>query len=123
MPEDSARLLTTLPDKFRADFVERLDRRTSIAKAVLERIHALESDAGGAEGLSHARRSLIRRVTWLEMVVEHAEQRLATGQEVDVGRHTQAVNALVGLYRVIGLERRQRPLRSLREVMAEESEA
>jgi hypothetical protein len=59
----------------------------------------------------------------LELVVEHAEQRLATGQEVDVGRHTQAVNALVGLYRVIGLERRQRPLRSLREVMAEESEA
>jgi len=113
----SARIMATIPDKYSPDFAERLDRRTTIARAIQGRIEAIETDLGGADTLSHARRSLVRRVVWLEAIVEHAEQRLATGEAIDLGGHTQAINTLLGLYRLLGLERRQRPVRTLREVM------
>lgn len=113
----SSRILATIPDKYTPDFAERLDRRTTIAKAIQGRIEAIETDLGGADTLSHARRSLVRRATWLEAIIEHTEQRLAAGEGVDLGGHTQAINTLIGLYRLLGLERRQRPVRSLREIM------
>jgi hypothetical protein len=117
MPDKSPKLLATIPDKYSPDFADRLDGRTLIAKAIRERIEAIESDMGGADSLSHARRSLVRRVVWLEAIVEHSEQKLAAGEGIDLGGHTQAINALIGLYRLLGLERRQRPARTLREVM------
>lgn len=113
----SERLLATIPDRYSPDFAERLDGRTSIARAIRERIEAIESDCGGADSLSHARRSLIRRVVWLEAIIEHSEQRLAAGEGIDLGGHTQAINSLLGLYRLLGLERRQRPVMRLRDVM------
>ena len=113
----SSRILATIPDRYSPDFAERLDRRTSIAKAIRGRIEAIETDMGGADTLSHARRSLVRRVVWLEAIVEHAEQRLAAGEGVDLGGHTQAINTLIGLYRLLGLERRAKPARTLRDVM------
>ena len=116
--ESSSKIMATIPDKYSPDFAERLDGRTSIAKAILGRIEAIQTDLGGADGLSHARRSLIRRVVWLEAIVEHSEQRLAGGEGIDLGGHTQAINTLIGLYRLLGLERRQRPVKTLREVMS-----
>ena len=114
----STKLLATLPDNYSSDWLARLDKRTKIARAVLERIGALESDAGGAETLSHARRSLIRRAVWIEALCEGYELRLAAGEMIDVGALTQLTNSLLGLYRVLGVERRQKPARSLRAVMS-----
>jgi hypothetical protein len=118
MADRSAKVLATIPDKYEPGFVERLDRRTNIAKAILGRIEGIESDLGGANDLSHARRSLVRRVVWLEAIIEHSEQRLAAGVGIDLGGHTQAINSLLGLYRLLGLDRRARPVRTLREVMS-----
>jgi hypothetical protein len=114
----STKLLTTLPDGYSNGWLARLDKRTKVARAVLMRIADLESDAGGADSLSAARQSLIRHAAWLDAVVESHELRLAAGQEIDSGAYTQALNSLIGLYRLLGLERRQRSVRSLREVMA-----
>jgi hypothetical protein len=115
--EGSSRTMAAIADKFIPDFADRLDKRTTIAKAICARVETIETDMGGSDTLSHARRSLVRRVVWLEAIIEHSEQRLAAGEAIDLGGHTQAVNTLVGLYRLVGLERRQRPARSLREVM------
>ena len=115
--DSSSRILATIPDKYSPDFADRLDKRTSLARTILGRIEAIETDMGGADALSHARRSLIRRVVWLEAVVEHSEQKLAAGDGIDLGGHTQAINSLLGLYRLLGLERRQRPVKRLRDVM------
>src|ERR1700693_4390245 len=117
MAERSAKIMATIPDKYSPDFAERLDKRTSIAKAIIERIEAIESDRGGADVLSHARRSLVRRVVWLEAIIEHSEQKLAAGEGIDLGGHTQAINSLLGLYRLLGLERRPRPVESLHDLM------
>lgn len=113
----STKLLATLPDGYSADWLQKLDKRTRVARAVLARIRELEVDAGGADALSAVRRSLIRHAAWLDGIVESHELRLADGQEIDVGAYTQALNSLIGLYRLLGLERRQRPVKRLREVM------
>ena len=111
------RALRVLPAKYEPGFLERMDARLAIARVIRERVATIESDMGGTETLSHARRSLARRAAWLEAVIESDEQRLAFGAPVDVGVHTQAINALSGLYSKLGLERRVRPTRTLREVM------
>jgi hypothetical protein len=113
----STKLMATLPDKYSSNWLTRLDKRTRIARAVLDRIGALESDAGGEAALSHAKRSLIRRAVWIEALCEGQELRLAAGEAIDVGALTQLTNSLLGVYRMLGLERRQRPVRSLRQIM------
>src|SRR5580698_5764147 len=100
--DSSTRVMATIPISFTPDFVDDLDGRTVIARAIRGRVDSIESDMGGSESLSHARRSLVRRVVWLEAIIEHSEQRLASGEAIDLGGHTQAVNTLVGLYKVIG---------------------
>jgi hypothetical protein len=113
----STKLLATLPDSYGADWLTKLDKRTKIARAVLARIGELESDAGGAESLSAARRSLIRHAAWLDAIVESYEMKLAGGEQIDVGGHTQALNSLLGLFRLLGLERKAKRGPTLREVM------
>ena len=117
----SKRLLTTLPDHYRAEGFKRLDKRGRVARAVLARVGELEADAGGADSLSAARRSLIRHAVWLDALVESHELRLAEGQRIDSGAYTQALNSLIGLYRLLGLERKARKTESLRDVMRGES--
>jgi hypothetical protein len=111
----STKLTATLPPAYSADWLECLDKRTKLWRAVDERITVLETDAGGAESLSHTKRSLIRRAVFLELLAETQEMKFAAGESVDVGAYTQAFNSMLGAYRLLGLERRQRPLRSLRE--------
>jgi hypothetical protein len=82
-----------------------------------ERIADLESDAGGAESLSTARRSLIRHAAWLDAIVDSHELRLAAGEQIDVGSLTQSLNSLLGLFRLLGLERRQKQVRNLRDYL------
>lgn len=117
----SVKLKATLPDTYRADWLDKLDKRTRVAKAIMQRIAALTSDAGGADTLSHAKTSLIRRAAFLECICEGHEIKLAGGEEIDVGSYTQTLNSLLGLYRLLGLERIARPVRGLREHMMEAS--
>jgi hypothetical protein len=113
----STKLLTQLPAEYSADWLERIDKRTKIWRALLPRIQRLEDDAGGADNLPHAKRSLCRRAAFLELLGETLELRFTAGEPIDVGAYTQTVNTLLGLYRLLGLERRQRPVRRLREIM------
>jgi hypothetical protein len=114
----STKLLATLPDSYSADWLQRLDKRTKVARAVLARIAELESDAGGVESLSAARRSLIRHAAWLDALIDSHELRLASGEQVDAGALTQLLNSLLGLYRLVGLERRPKRVQSLHEYLA-----
>lgn len=111
----STKLLATLPDNYSATWLDKLDKRTKIARAVLDRIAALESDAGGADALSTVRRSLIRHAAWLDAIVDSHELRLAAGEALDVGAYTQALNSLLGLFKVLGLERKPHNVKRLHE--------
>ena len=53
----------------------------------------------------------------LECICEAHEIKLAVGQTIDVGAYTQSLNSMLGLYRLLGIERVARPVRTLREHM------
>jgi len=73
-----------------------------------ERYLEFTDDLGGADSLTYAKRSLVERVLWLEYWLAQQERALAQGQEFDVGRWTQAVNALQGILSKLGFERQDK---------------
>lgn len=113
----SDKFLTAIPEKYEPNFHERIDKRTSVGRVIVERMAALHSDLGGLGCLSHAKQSLVKRAVWLESIVEAYEQSIATRQTIDLGAYTQAINALIGLYRQLGIERRQKPARGLGDII------
>ena len=117
----SVKLLAAIPAKYSPDFMERLDKRTVIGRAVLARFHAVVTDLGGEDNLTTIRRSLVRRFTWFEVALEGMECRMASGEEIDIGAWTQLTNSWLGLAKTLGLERRAKRGPSLHEYMAAKS--
>jgi hypothetical protein len=115
----SVKLLSTLPPDYSPDWLERADKRTRLWKAATEREAALVADSGGPENLSHAKRSVIRRSVFLEMLAETHESKFTAGEALDVGAYTQIFNSMVGAYRLIGIERKPRLARTLHDAMRE----
>lgn len=104
------------PDKFAPQWLSALDGRTAIAQEMRRRFDEVSADLGG--DLSYLTRSLVSRYLWQEFWIQTQEEALARGQEIDIGRYTQAVNAASGLAAKLGLERRQRDVPSLSDYLA-----
>jgi hypothetical protein len=116
----STKLLTQLPPTYSADWLNRIDKRTRLWRAILPRIRRLEEDAGGADNLTHAQRSLCRRAAFLELLCETQELRFAAGEPADVGAYTQAFNSMQGAYKTLGCPTRHaKPAGRLHDLMAE----
>jgi hypothetical protein len=109
------KLLAQLPADYTADFMERLDQRTVLGKAVVARFTAVVSDLGGEDNITTVKRSLARRFTWFEVMLEGMECRMAAGEQIDIGAWTQLTNSWLGIARMLGLERKAKRVRSLRE--------
>lgn len=92
-----------------------LDGRTGIAQEMQGRYQALISDLGGAKALSYQQRSLAERALWLEYWLSKQEKELATGGDFEVGKWTQGVNSLQGIYSKLGLIKKSKFLRELEE--------
>ena len=108
---------TEIPNSYRDDWIDRLDGRTNLARAVKDRLGALEGDLGGRDGMSYQQRSLAKRAVWQEVLIEQRESALARGEAVDVGPLIQATNSLVGLFKTLGLDRKQRDVPSLHDYL------
>ena len=110
MPKQQA-----IPDKFAAGYIDRLDGRTAIAQDMRARWQAMTADLGGEATLSYSQLSLVERALWLEHWLAVQERALADGdyQSFDAGRWTQACNALQGILKTLGIERRARDVTSL----------
>ncbi|MCC5794956.1 MAG: hypothetical protein JJT85_09500 [Chromatiales bacterium] len=113
-----AKKMKEIPSKYAEDWVETLDRRSAVSRAVLSRLAALEDELGG--DLSYQRRSLARRAVWVEAICELREAELARGglEQMDLGPYVQAINALTGLYRVLGFDRAQKKVPDLQSYIA-----
>lgn len=107
-----------IPARYSHDWLERLDGRTRLAQAVNERYSALTLDLGGVDRLSYQRRSLCKRIVYMECIIEQQEAALSRGEEVDQGRLTQAVNTLIGLLKTVGLDRQARDVPDLQTYLA-----
>ena len=114
--------LPTPPEKYSHDWLEKLDQRTNLAKAVNERLHVLTTDLGGMEYLSYQQRSLAKRAIWMEAIIEQQEAALSRGEDIDQGKLTQAVNSLIGLLKTLGLERKTRDVPDLATFLQQRAE-
>jgi hypothetical protein len=75
-----------------------------------QRYQAVLTHLGGEDNLTTIKRSLVRRFAWYKVMIEGIECRTAAGEPVDIGSWTQLTNSWLGIVRMLGLERRQRPV-------------
>lgn len=98
-----------LPARFRVGFLRALDGRTDVAKALRASYDRIVADIGGASEIGHVKSALIERFVYLEAMLQSMEQEIAQGKVpmADlIGRWTQATNALAGLAKTLGIERK-----------------
>ena len=113
----------TPPKKFNTGWLSELDGRTAIAQVMRERYRAFTDDLGGSDSLSYAKRSLVERALWLEYWLAEQEQALAKGHDFDVGKWTQAANALQGILTKLGLDRQAKDVPNLHDYLAQKATA
>lgn len=112
--------IADIPARFTPGYLDRLDGRTAIAADMRQRWQQITDDLGGEDSLSYAQRSLVERALWLEHFLAQQERALAEGRgdDFDAGRWTQGANALLGLYRTLGIERRAKDVTDLTSYIA-----
>jgi hypothetical protein len=78
------------------------------------------SDLGGADLLSEAQFSLIRRAAAIECELERLDARLSAGEPVDLDSYGRCAGHLRRLFETIGVERKSRDVTpTLHEIAAE----
>ena len=84
-----------------------IDQRSTWARRMRDLIELHVDDLGGLDNTSEAQRSLLRRISVLEVEAEYLEtafaQRNASGKKYDL--YLRIVGLLKRLYELIGLER------------------
>jgi hypothetical protein len=76
------------------------------------------ADRGGADLLSDAEISLVKRAAALEVELESMEGRLSLGEPVDLDLFQRTSNSLRRLLETIGLKRQPKPVESFDTYMA-----
>jgi hypothetical protein len=75
------------------------------------------ADLGGADLLSEAQFSLIRRAAAIECELERLDARLSRDELVDMDVYARVAGHLRRLFETVGLERRQRDVTSLGSIL------
>ncbi|WP_322407433.1 hypothetical protein U0358_06490 [Idiomarina sp. PL1-037] len=97
-----------VPDNYSPNWLQSIDQRTSVAQSLKRRYGELAADLGGESTLSYQQRALIDRALFLEFHLQQEEVKLASGAEFDSGRWVQSCNALLGIFKTLGLQRQAR---------------
>jgi hypothetical protein len=100
-----------LPATFTPRFWTDCDSRLAVIRNIRGRYHILREAVGGNE--SPQRDLLAQRIAFLAILIESAEVGAAEGGTLDHGVYVQSVNALTGLLKAVGLERRVKAAGSL----------
>lgn len=99
---------STLPDKFKAGFIEEMDGRTDLKKRLSATFNGVAGDAGGVVSLPYARLCLCERFAFLEEFLRQMELKLVEDPVANadlLGKWVQAVNSMNGLAKTIGMPR------------------
>ena len=110
---------TELPARYTQGFAWNLDRRCQNAREVASDLWRLWIDLGGVESLSVQQLWLAERVVFLRRRALEFETATMAGKTppFDAGTHSNVCNVIVGHLRALGLERKARNARTLRDVM------
>ena len=105
-----------LPD-WSHDFLTHIDGNCSLGYALRQRLQALQDHVSGGEPekLTYPQKSLIRRALWLEARIETDEEQFALGNPLPPGSHSTLLNSLIAIYRLLGIEPRQKQVPSIQD--------
>ncbi len=93
-----------IPAKFKPRFFEDSDGRIAVIRLIKKRVDLLREHCGGHE--SAQRDLLCQRLAFISVVLETQEVRCCEkGDLENLGAYVQALNSMVGLIRLLGLER------------------
>lgn len=109
------RQTVTIPAQFKPRFWDDSDRRCAVVKTIRQRYQKLKEHCGGDESIQ--RDLLCQRVAFISIILETQEVQAAEGGDLDLGVYTQASNALTGLLKTLGLEKRMKSVTDLREYL------
>jgi hypothetical protein len=84
------------------------DGNSAWSRRYRDLVAAHVSDLGGADALSEAQRSLVKRAAAIELELEQMEGKLSQGEAVDLDCFTRAASHLRRLFETLGIERRPR---------------
>jgi hypothetical protein len=117
-PDNAPRTFQKPPKRFEANFLAKMDRRTEIFQQLKTAYDEITADCGGAENLSHVMLALCERFVFLEFTLQNLEARIADNpKNADefISKWIQACNSVTGLAKTLGLEKRVRKVKNLRE--------
>ena len=103
----SHKIQNKLPDAFKPGFLSALDGRCDLSRTLRANYQAIVDDIG--DDCSHIKSSLVERYCWLECVLQTLEVEMAQGKQDKgecLGKWIQGCNALLGLSKTLGIERR-----------------
>jgi hypothetical protein len=113
---------STVPGEYALGWLESMDARYSVTHELRGRYMALADDLGGLDSLSYQQRSLCERAVWLEYWLAKQERALGEEREFNVGTWVQGSNALLGLYRHLGIARKARTVPDIREYLRQKEQ-
>ncbi len=91
-----------IPLRFQPRFWEDSDQRVSTIKTIRARVQLLKEHCGAD---SVQKNLLCERVAFISTVLETKEVHCVETGEMDLGSYIQATNSLVGLLRILGLNK------------------
>ena len=98
----------SLPTRFTPKFWADADNRVALVRAVKEKVNQLKTDSNAD---SYQKQVLCERAVFLIAVLETAEVNAVDGgKPLDLGGYVQGVNSLMGVLRMLGLERRAKQI-------------
>jgi len=118
MKRRSDKATVTLPERFVPRFWDECDGRIAVVKEIRRRVDLLKTDTASD---SYQKDILCERAVFVCCQLETQERAAIETGKFDAGRYTQMVNALVGLLRSLGLERKARKLDDLQSYVAKQS--
>jgi hypothetical protein len=112
----------TLPQRYTPGFIVKMDQRCMVSLRMTTAYANIVADCGGEDQITHIKAALIERFVFLEATLQAMEAEIAKeplGPRADVmfGRVVQAGNALNGLAKQLGIERRAKQVENLREFL------
>lgn len=113
----SETLPTELPARYERLFAWELDRRCKAVREVAADLVELWQDLGGVENLSAQQRWLSERIVFLRrrMIAYETAVLSDAAPPMTAGEYSNFANVCQGHLRTLGLERKARTVRSLRE--------
>ena len=97
-----------LPEKFRAGFLSCMDGRSNLTKALRANYDQIVKDIG-EDNVGSVKATLVEKFVFLSVVLQSIEAEMVAGQiskSEAISKWVQALNSLVGLAKVLGVERK-----------------